>query len=272
MSLPISAFVAGMVGFLTAPVLLLAPAYLGVLMFYGTSPEQLKASGAAVPLPRIFGKSVAFLIGFYMMVGAFIASPELGIVARIGIVEFLAGGYIVVFGLHVLGVVKIPPSQDRAEEERPQGLGDAVKTVFKKLISIEHLIELVTELPLHLLPESWEPVAKVFFTSFGGAVVLGLLFALEFVPTVGPILAVILSALLESGGRSYGIFLASVYCFGLAIPFLLISLGVPRFLAFYARSARRSRVIEITLGVWLVAIGITIAFGEFYALSTSLSF
>jgi cytochrome c-type biogenesis protein len=70
-----------------------------------------------------------------------------------------------------------------------------------------------------------------------GAMVLGLVFAL-------------------------GWFLLAVYSSGLGVPFLLTSLGLNRFLAFYTRFKKHFRTLEIVSGVLVLGIGILIFTGQ----------
>lgn len=107
-SLPI-AFVAGIVSFLSPCVLPLVPGY--VSMLSGESIEQLRAGADAGMGRRIFLNSVAFVVGFSTVfvalgasatwVGNFLASQR-------RVFDIVAGILIIVFGLHLTGLVKIP--------------------------------------------------------------------------------------------------------------------------------------------------------------------
>lgn len=107
-SLPI-AFVAGIVSFLSPCVLPLVPGY--VSMLSGESIEQLRAGADAGMGRRIFLNSVAFVVGFSTVfvalgasatwVGNFLASQRRAF-------DIVAGILIIVFGLHLTGLVKIP--------------------------------------------------------------------------------------------------------------------------------------------------------------------
>jgi cytochrome c-type biogenesis protein len=58
----------------------------------------------------------------------------------------------------------------------------------------------------------------------------------------------------------------------LAVPFLLTSLGVERFLAFYSRFRRHLHTVEVVSGVFLVIVGGLILTRHFTILSSYLSF
>ena len=63
-----------------------------------------------------------------------------------------------------------------------------------------------------------------------------------------------------------------MYSAGLAVPFLLTSLGIDRFLQFYARFRRHLHAVEVASGVLLIAIGALIVTRHFTILSAWLSF
>jgi cytochrome c-type biogenesis protein len=58
----------------------------------------------------------------------------------------------------------------------------------------------------------------------------------------------------------------------LAVPFLLTSLGIDRFLGFYGRFRRHLNTVEILSGVLLIAIGGLILAGHFTWLASKLGF
>jgi cytochrome c-type biogenesis protein len=59
---------------------------------------------------------------------------------------------------------------------------------------------------------------------------------------------------------------------GLAVPFLLTSLGVNRFLKFYGRFRRHLHTVEVISGVFLIVFGLLIATGNFTRLAGYLGF
>jgi len=105
-----------------------------------------------------------------------------------------------------------------------------------------------------------------------GAFVIGFAFAFGWAPCVGPILAVILGFAAAQDSVAKGILLLSIYSLGLAIPFLLTSLGIERFLAFYSRFRSHLHKVEVASGVLLIALGGLLIFGKFTVLSRYFSF
>ncbi len=108
LSIPV-AFVAGVVSFLSPCVLPLVPGYISMLS--GASMEELK--GGAVPglVGRIFRNSLAFVVGFslvFIVLGASATAVGTFLQAKRTIFNIVAGVVVIVFGLHLTGLIKIP--------------------------------------------------------------------------------------------------------------------------------------------------------------------
>jgi cytochrome c-type biogenesis protein len=229
--LPIAAFVAGVLSFLSPCVLPLVPGYVSLIS--GTTVEELSSrQGRAIR--AIMLNSVTFILGFSIV---FIA---LGAVAT-GVGQLtrdlypyltrIAGAVIIVFGLHLTGIWKIKA--------------------------------LYADKRLHDVKGGSSPL---------GSFVMGFAFAFGWTPCIGPILATILAFAAAEDTVLKGILLLAVYSAGLAVPFLLTSLGVDRFLAFYARFRRHLHTVEVASGVLLIAIGLLILTRQFTMLSGYLAF
>ena len=108
LSIPI-AFVAGVVSFLSPCVLPLVPGYISMLS--GESIEELKAGAGPGLMARIFRNSLAFVVGFsvvFIALGASATAVGNFLVAQRTIFNIVAGIVIIIFGLHLTGMVKIP--------------------------------------------------------------------------------------------------------------------------------------------------------------------
>lgn len=105
-----------------------------------------------------------------------------------------------------------------------------------------------------------------------GAFLVGFAFAFGWTPCIGPYLAGILSLAADSNTLGKGIFLLWVYSLGLAVPFLLTSVGVQQFLSFYGRFRRHMHTVEVIGGVFLIAVGGLILSGHFTWLASRLGF
>jgi cytochrome c-type biogenesis protein len=91
-----------------------------------------------------------------------------------------------------------------------------------------------------------------------GALAVGMAFAFGWTPCIGPVLAAILTIAAQQNTIVKGIILLSVYSLGLGIPFLVTSLSINAFLAFFRRFSRYIRWVEVTGGVLLIIVGILI--------------
>src|SRR5258706_4988622 len=71
-----------------------------------------------------------------------------------------------------------------------------------------------------------------------GAFVIGFAFAFGWTPCIGPILSLILALAAAEKTVARGVLLLAIYSLWLAGPVMLTSLGIGRFLAFYAKFRR----------------------------------
>ncbi|MBF8306148.1 MAG: cytochrome c biosis protein, transrane [Acidobacteria bacterium] len=67
-------------------------------------------------------------------------------------------------------------------------------------------------------------------------------------------------------------FLLALYSAGLAVPFLLTSLGVNRFMGFYQRFRTHLHQVEVFSGIILIVLGAMIFSNQFTRLAGYLSF
>ena len=104
----------------------------------------------------------------------------------------------------------------------------------------------------------------------GGAIPLGMAFAIGWTPCIGPVLAGILAAAATAGGVWRGSSLLFVYSLGLGIPFLLLALGYARANRAFAWLRRHSRGVELVGGTVLVVMGILMITGQWLRLFTPL--
>jgi cytochrome c-type biogenesis protein len=229
----IAAFLAGLASFLSPCVLPLVPGYVSLIS--GASAEELQSPDRNLT-KTIMLHSVMFILGFslvFVTLGA--AATALGHLAHQykKYLTYVAGVVIIVFGLHLIGLFKIKALYaDTRKQSTTQTGGKS-------------------------------PI---------GAFLVGFAFAFGWTPCIGPVLGGILALGLNSDSVFRGVLLLWVYSLGLAVPFLLTSLGVGRFLAFYGRFRRHLHAVEIFSGVLLIAIGGLILAGHFTWLSSKLGF
>ena len=105
-----------------------------------------------------------------------------------------------------------------------------------------------------------------------GAFIIGFAFAFGWTPCLGPILTAILTIAGEQDTVAKGIFLLAIYSLGLAVPFLLTSLLMERFLRFYSRFRSHMHALEVASGGLLIALGVLLVLGRFTLISNWFSF
>ena len=227
----IAAFVAGLLSFLSPCVLPLVPGYVSLIS--GATVEDLQSSDRRM-LRTVMLHSVTFVLGFsvvFIALGAVATSVGQFANQYHALLTKIAGVIVVIFGLHLTGLLKIKA--------------------------------LYADKRLHNVKGS---------SSVAGSFLVGFAFAFGWTPCIGPILAGILLVAETQDTVLKGIFLLAIYSLGLAVPFLLTSLGVDRFLAFYSRFRRHLHTVEVISGVLLIAVGVLIFLNNLKLLSGYLSF
>ena len=104
------AFVAGLLSFASPCVLPLVPAYLGFLSGAGAGDDAPQMDAAALRR-RTIGLALAFVAGFaavFVLLGATASSLGRLLLAYADVLTVAAGILLVLFGLHFLGVLRIP--------------------------------------------------------------------------------------------------------------------------------------------------------------------
>src|SRR3989304_3838873 len=228
----IAAFTAGLLSFLSPCVLPLVPGYIS--MISGASVQDLKEGADSGVLRKVLFHSILFIAGFsivFISLGATATWLGQFLLSRMSVLYRIAGVVIIIFGLHMTGILKI-------------GL-------------------LYRDKRFHSAGKAATP---------GGAFLIGLAFAFGWTPCIGPILAAILTLAASQGTILSGVFLLAIYSAGLAVPFLMTSLGVNHFLRFYQRFRSHLHQVVGFGGVILIILGAMIMTNQFTRLSGYLSF
>jgi cytochrome c-type biogenesis protein len=218
-----TAFVAGLISFISPCVLPLVPSYLSFLT--GTSLEDLKAESSSQAKARVFAHALCFVGGFTVVFVAIgLSASAIGDVFANNkrIVEIFGGIVIVVLGLQMMGVLRIPALM----------MDKRLRVDARK-------------------PSLW--------VSF----LVGLGFAAGWSPCIGPILSGIILLAASTRTIAEATFLLFVYSMGLAIPFLITAAAITQSLGALNRIKRYLPVIESVSGAVLVATGIVVATDQF---------
>jgi len=216
----LASLVAGIVSFVSPCVLPLVPAYLS--MVTGLTSQELSEKGGQ-------GKTLLecglFVLGFsivFVLMGATASTLGQLLVRHRRLLNIMLGIAVVVMGLFIAGVVRIPVLNRVGRVTLP-----------RRFVS-----------PLGPL----------------GAVAIGAAFALGWTPCVGPVLSSILAYAAASGSLSKGILLLSAYSLGLGIPFLLTGLLYGRALGAMDWFRKNQREANAAAGVLLAVMGILLIF------------
>ena len=202
-------------------------------MISGVGVEELKTPQANL-MRRVMVNSVAFILGFSaVFIVEGLAATELG--SALGLYKHTLA--------RMAGVVIII-------------FGLHLTGIFK-------IKALYTDARLHSVKGASTVV---------GAFVIGFAFAFGWTPCLGPILTAILTLASEQDTLVKGGTLLAVYSLGLAVPFLLTSLLMERFLKFYSRFRSHMHALEVASGGLLIALGVLLMIGRFTLISSWLSF
>ncbi len=207
---------AGLLSFLSPCVLPLVPAFLGSL--YG---QVAGAEEGSVSRWTTFLHGVFFVLGFSVIFVALgVAATGIGqVLSQYRDVLMKVGGVlIVVFGLHTIGVFRIPfLYYDTRRQYKPR-------------------------------PE----------LGYLSSALMGFFFGAGWSPCVGVTLGAILTLAFAEATMARGALLLFVYSMGLGIPFLLLALGIGRAAVNLRGSYRVLRYVTIISGVFLIALGVLV--------------
>lgn len=211
-----SAFIAGILSFISPCVLPLVPVYIGIISYNVVTKED------TVKLPDrlyIFLNSLLFVLGFsvvFIILGSTATFISQVLKNYLNIISRVGGAILIIFGLHYVGLFKIP------------------------FLNIEKKFNMPSKLKAGFL---W---------SF----LFGVIFSFGWVPCVGMILSAILLLASRMGTLFQGILLLIVYSAGLGLPFIAASLFVGFFTKFLKKFNRHLNIISIISGIFLIVLGI----------------
>ncbi len=230
------AFVAGLLSFFSPCVLPLVPVYIGYLSgaaAAGRGPSRLWTASNACAFVLGFSAVFVFLGSLAGLTG-WLMTAQSGPLTLLGHLAAgvnratpwlsRAGGLLlVILGLHLAGVVRIPL--------------------------------LYRELRL----ESAQPQRRGLIASG----LVGMVFAAGWTPCVGPYLMAIMLLAGNAATAPRGALLLAVYSLGLGLPFLLAGLALQSVSTYLRRMNRYLNAVSIAGGALLVAMGLLLLLGRF---------
>ncbi len=231
----LATFVAGLGSFLAPCTVPLLPAYLTCVSGVGAA-ELTNPDRHSFRL-RLLAGSLLYVAGFtvvFVLLGL-----SAGGIARVAngavsgrIVEIAGGIAVILFGLAIIGVVRI------GVLERSAGFQ---------------------------LPERLRRRGVL------GAFLVGIVFGLGWTPCVGPYLAAALTLAALSAHAAAGALLLVVYSLGLGVPFVAVALIWASLPDLPRRIARLARPLTLAGGVLTVALGVLLATGAYTHLTSYLA-
>jgi cytochrome c-type biogenesis protein len=222
------AFTSGLLSFLSPCVLPVIPSYLSFIS--GVSLEEMAGPRAqGVVRRRVVLNSLAFILGFSIVFISLGVSASFlgGLFAGYRRFIRLAGGALII----LVGVYMMG---------------------FLKIPALDRYFQVNLK----------DKPAGYF-----GSALIGVTFAVAWIPCVGPILGAILTWAAMSSRVSEGVFLLSSYAAGLAVPFFLSAVAINSFFQFSQAFRRYIGYVHAVAGVLLVIVGILLVTDYFTLLN-----
>lgn len=226
------AFVAGVISFVSPCVLALVPVYLAYLGETAAGVVAVPAGGAAQPSIGSIGhqpllrQALLFTLSFA------------AIFVLLGISVGLLGA----------GLLRVIPFARQATGLAVIALGVLMTGVFGPVLSRLSFGPRLEGLPSGRSARS---------------VTLGALFALGWSPCIGPVLGAILTMGASSQDVGVAALLLAFYGFGLAVPFLLAAVALPRLRPVITTLRRWHRPVEVGAGLFVAGMGVLIYLNAF---------
>ena len=217
-----SAFVAGLLGFVSPCILPMVPIFLCYITGLGVA--ELDGVDERTSARRLLPPALAFVAGFtvvFVALGATASGIGRLLNEHIALAGSIAGVLTIAMGLHFLGLVRLPFLYRSA--------GVRIAT---------------------------EP------TTLFGAFVFGLAFAFGWSPCAGPVLAAVLFLASAETSMTRGSLLLFAYAAGTGIPFLLTAAFAGTLLDGLRRFRRHLPTVEKVTGGFLVALGVVLFTGR----------
>jgi len=214
------AFLGGILSFVSPCVLPLVPSYISFVT--GISFEDLTGEDNSQLRRVILFNSFMFVLGFTTVFVLILGSSAqlFGTVflRHQDIVRKIGGLVIILLGIHIMGIINL------------------------KILQRDKRLHFFKDKP----------------AGFLGSFLIGIGFAAGWTPCIGPILSAIFAVAATSKNPWSGMELFLAYSIGLAIPFMLTSLGINTFLTHFSRLKKHMRLVSVVTGLFLIITGVLI--------------
>ncbi|MEL6196332.1 MAG: cytochrome c biogenesis protein CcdA [Pseudomonadota bacterium] len=224
----LTAFVGGLISFLSPCVLPLAPpylAYLGGTTLDQIAPEDEQTEADRELRRRVVVSACFFVLGLgtvFVMLGMGASALGQTMLRYKDTLAIVSGVTIAILGLHFLGLLRVPFLGREARFSGPAEAG-----------------------------------------GLGTSYLIGVAFAFGWTPCIGPVLASILTLAAQQDTLMAGTVLLAVYAAGLGLPFIVAAMFIGPFLRWARGFRRHLPMVEKGMGGLLILVGLMIATGEF---------
>jgi cytochrome c-type biogenesis protein len=239
---------AGLISFLSPCVLPLVPAYLGQLTAVAVAGS---VAGTAPSRWLAVRHAFAYVLGFgavFTLLGVTATYAASGLSAYLGLLRQVGGVILIVMGLSLAGIIRIPILERNWRPLDAGAMGSvATATGGMQLAAAGGGPGFGDRLGARVVSERGGLLA-----SFG----LGAIFAVGWSPCIGIILGGILTLAATSGTVGQGALLLVGYTLGLGLPFVLIAAVYDRAPGLLRPLVRHGRAVSLVGGLLVVAIGV----------------
>jgi cytochrome c-type biogenesis protein len=253
------AFAAGVISFLSPCVLPLVPAYLAHLTGLGSAAPE-----ATVSRRETMTHAAAFVLGFgsvFTVIGASVGLAGGLIRDELPTIEKIAGVFLIVLGLNLMGVIRIPWLYRTYQLSAGSGSASTPSLAYAEASPSTSTVSSTPTLTMRSTALSY---SRSF--GFGGA------FAVAWTPCIGPVLGTILTLAAASSTVDQGAYLLLAYSAGLAVPFLIAGYALSSVTATLRRFHRLLPALEIGTGALIVVVGVLVFLNEFTSLNQYFDF
>lgn len=223
-----AALIGGLLAFFSPCVLPLVPVYLGYISGVAVGHTSSAAKRAVVT------HALAFVLGFsvvFALLGAAVGLLGQALNAALPTLTRLGGVVLVILGLQMAGVLRIPALYAEKRWEGRLGVG----------------------------------------AGYLRSLLIGMIFAAGWTPCVGPVLTAILLLAMQTATAWRGAWLLLVFAAGLGIPFIITGALLDVLMPRLKRVGKHAQTISVVGGILLIVMGFALVTGLFTELSFALN-
>ncbi|HLZ72762.1 MAG TPA: cytochrome c biogenesis protein CcdA [Dehalococcoidia bacterium] len=235
---PFVAFLAGLLSFLSPCVLPLVPVYIAQMAGTATDGGASRRVTLTHALSFVAGFSLVFIA-----LGASVGLIGYGLKDHQRDLAVLAGIFIIVMGMHLTGLLRIPVLYRTYAVPVGAGAGGGTLSVGGGA-------------------GGKRAGGRLAALGYGRSSLVGAGFALGWTPCIGPVLGSILTLAQAQGTVGRSILLLVFYSLGLGVPFIVTGMAVGSVTGYLKRINRFLPAIEVGSGALLIFVGVLLIAGR----------